>query len=314
MRKVLLFGDPGIDDSLAIMYALLHPDIELVGIVAGYGNVSRDQATKNAAYLLQLAKREDIPIIAGAIRPLSGEVNVYYPEIHGPSGLGPIRPPANLQVRIYPFQTIFSLVNQYKNELTIIDVGRSTSLAITFLLGEETMKKVKEYYIMGGAFLTPGNVTPLAEANVFGDPTATQIVLEQAQSVTMIPLNVTNKAIITPAMIDYILKQNHATFEFLIQPIFHYYFKSYQKLQPGSKGAPLHDLVTFSALSNPSLVEYTYREVEVVSTGRTGNTRGLTVADFRPRSQEKSHKKDTRIGLNLHTDAFVQDFINIMSR
>jgi purine nucleosidase len=69
MKKVLLFSDPGIDDSLAIMYALLHPQIELVGIVTGYGNVSQKQATQNAGYLLQLAGREDIPIIEGAKGP-----------------------------------------------------------------------------------------------------------------------------------------------------------------------------------------------------------------------------------------------------
>jgi purine nucleosidase len=310
MKKVLLFGDPGIDDSLAIMYALLHPHIELVGIVTGYGNVSRDQATKNAAYLLQLANRQDIPIIEGAIRPLSGEVNVYYPEIHGPSGLGPIRPPTNLQVKAYPFETIFSIVDKYDGELTIIDVGRSTSLAITFLLGETTMKKVKAYYLMGGAFLTPGNVTPLAEANVYGDPTATQIVLEQAQNITMIPLNVTSHALITPTTIEYILKQSKATFEFLIRPIFLYYFEAYKTLIPGLKGVPLHDLVTFSALANPSLVEYVYREVEVMDKGRT---RGVTIADFRPRYHKTPKRKDIRIGLNLHKDAFVQDFITIMS-
>ncbi|WP_420482323.1 nucleoside hydrolase, partial [Bacillus pseudomycoides] len=86
MKKVLFLGDPGIDDSLAIMYGLLHPEIEIVGIVTGYGNVTQEQATSNAAYLMQLAGREDIPIINGAKMPLSGEFITYYPEIHGAEG------------------------------------------------------------------------------------------------------------------------------------------------------------------------------------------------------------------------------------
>lgn len=92
-EKVLFLGDPGIDDSLAIMYGLLHPDIDIVGVVTGYGNVTQEKATSNAAYLLQLAGREDIPVINGAKIPLSGDITTYYPEIHGAEGLGPIRPP-----------------------------------------------------------------------------------------------------------------------------------------------------------------------------------------------------------------------------
>ena len=74
------------------MYGLLHPDIDIVGVVTGYGNVTQEKATSNAAYLLQMAGREDIPVINGAKIPLSGDITTYYPEIHGTDGLGPIKP------------------------------------------------------------------------------------------------------------------------------------------------------------------------------------------------------------------------------
>lgn len=121
MKKVLLFADPGIDNSLAIIYALLHQEIELMGIVTSYGNVSKEQSTANAAYLLQLAKRGDIPVFEGAAFPLSGEISAYYPEIHGEEGLGPIRPPENISGNYKPFSYVFELVEQNINDIIIVD-------------------------------------------------------------------------------------------------------------------------------------------------------------------------------------------------
>ena len=72
--KKCYFWETGIDDSLAIMYGIMHPDIDIVGVVTGYGNVTQEKATSNAAYLLQMAGREDIPVINGAKIPLSGEM------------------------------------------------------------------------------------------------------------------------------------------------------------------------------------------------------------------------------------------------
>ena len=138
--KVLFFGDPGIDDTLAIMYGLLHPEIEIVGIVTGYGNVEQEQATENAAYILSLANRMDIPLISGAKGPLSGEFTPFYPEIHGPDGLGPITPPKTIESELLNFDEVFTIIERYENDLIIVDVGRSTSLANAFILGSEKKK------------------------------------------------------------------------------------------------------------------------------------------------------------------------------
>ena len=162
------------------MYGLLHPDIDIVGVVTGYGNVTQEKATSNAAYLLQMAGREDIPVINGAKIPLSGDITTYYPEIHGTDGLGPIKPP-KLFTKYKAFLYIFDLLEKYKGELIIVDAGRSTTLATAFILEKPMMKYVKEYYIMGGAFLMPGNVTPVAEANFHGDPIASQLVMQNAK-------------------------------------------------------------------------------------------------------------------------------------
>ncbi len=96
------------------MYGLLHPDIDIVGVVTGYGNVTQEKATSNAAYLLQMAGREDIPVINGAKIPLSGDITTYYPEIHGTDGLGPIKPPKTFSPNIKPFCTFLIFLKNIK--------------------------------------------------------------------------------------------------------------------------------------------------------------------------------------------------------
>lgn len=311
MINVLFFGDPGIDDAAALMYALSHPTINLVGVVAGYGNVDQEAAEKNTAYLLKLADREDIPLIGGAKGPFSGEFLEYYPEIHGPKGLGPIRPPANIKGEFLNFDKVFEVMQQYGDDLVIVDVGRSTSLAIAFLLaGEEAMNKVKGYYIMGGAFLVPGNVTELAEANFHGDPIASSLVMEQARNVSLFPLNVTNKAIVTREVMDSITKESQNPFKSVLKSIFDYYSNAYEKLVPGINGSPFHDVFVLSALANEGMVQYLQRKVEV---NIGGEAKGVSVADFRPSLSPQDPKRLAKIAVEFDYEQFLQDFIKTMT-
>lgn len=304
--KILLFGDPGIDDSFAIIYALLNPKIELVGIVTSYGNVTKEQATANAQYLLQLANKKDIPIIPGAASPVEEEEVIFYPEIHGQNGIGPIRPPSNLQYQVYPFDTIRSIINQYPNELVIVDLGRSTSLATAFILFDEEIKKVKAFYVMGGAFFVPGNATPLAEANFYGDPKSSNYVLKKAHNLTITPLNVTQYALITPDMVQTLIQESDSPFAFLLSPIFEYYFESYQKKTPGIEGAPIHDLLTLMIVTAPSIAEYVFYDAKVID--GTGEAEGMSYIDIRPGSPIGK----TRIAVKLDYEKFVEEFFKVM--
>ncbi|WP_077617414.1 nucleoside hydrolase [Bacillus sinesaloumensis] len=310
--KVLFFGDPGIDDSLAIMYGLLNPNIDLVGIVPSYGNVEQEQAIQNVAYLLSLAGRTDIPIIAGAKGPLSGEIIPFYPEIHGEEGLGPIQPPDTLPVaELLNFDEIFKIIERYENELYIVDVGRSTSLAISFILGGDIMNKVKGYYIMGGAFLVPGNVTSTAEANFYGDPIAANYVVEHARNLSVFPLNVTSEALLTSDMVDTIIQQGTQNpYRSLIKPIFDYYYEAYKELVPGIEGTPLHDVVALSAIANPGIVQYARRRVQVEL---FGETKGESIADFRPKPEEQPTETLDRIALRFDYEKFSSDFMRVMT-
>ncbi|WP_368505831.1 nucleoside hydrolase [Alkalihalophilus sp. As8PL] len=306
MEKALLFCDPGIDDSVAIMFALLHSNIDVVGIVSSYGNVDKEQATNNAAYLLGLAGRTDIPLIGAAAFPLSGEPAVYYPEIHGEEGLGPIRPPDTISGTLENFSRVFTIIDEYEGELVIVDVGRQTSLASAFILGEDVMDKIKAYYVMGGAFLVPGNVTPLAEANFYGDPIAANVVSTRAENLTIVPLNVTNYAVLTEDIISSITDQEYNAFTPLIRPIFDYYADAYAELVPGIDGAPFHDVVTLVALTNPELFDFVQREVTVVD---DESVKGLSVADFRPLSAEE--EEETQQGAKIAMDFRYEEYIDI---
>ncbi|SET36139.1 purine nucleosidase [Oceanobacillus limi] len=303
-RKILLYCDPGIDDSLAIMYTMMDPELELVGIVTSYGNVSKKQATANASYLVQLAGKNNIPIIPGASKPVQQEEVTFYPEIHG-KGIGPIQPPSNLQYEIYPFDTIRLIIEKYKGELVIVDTGRSTTLANTFILYPNHMKMVHSFYVMGGAFFVPGNITALAEANFYGDPTSSNFVLKFAHNLTITPLNATQHAIITSDIVDAISKNEKNFYAFMLAPVFEYYYEFYKKKIPGIPGAPIHDLLTIMLVKNSTMVDYIYYDANVVE---GIEAKGMSYIDIRPTSETGK----TRIAVNLHYNEFIKDFSKVM--
>ncbi|MGD6775279.1 nucleoside hydrolase [Sutcliffiella horikoshii] len=307
--KVLLFADPGIDDSLAIIYALLHPEIELLGIVTGYGNVSVFDATRNASFLLELAGRSDIPVVRGTSQPLSGIHTVFYPEIHGPQGLGPIIPPEEFKAEVSPFELMFEIIEENIEDIVIVDVGRQTSLAFAFNLRPELMDQVKEVYLMGGAFMVPGNVTDVAEANFWGDPIATSVILNKAKKVYITPLNVTNRAIVTRDIATFIFDQTSSPYKYLIPAVTNYYATFYDQVMPGIDGSPVHDVFTLYYLLNKDKTYTIQRDVRVAVVD--GN-RGQSIADLR--MVYKQPQREHYIAMDFDYNDFINDFIEVNLR
>ncbi|MGD7052106.1 nucleoside hydrolase [Sutcliffiella horikoshii] len=307
--KVLLFADPGIDDSLAIIYALLHPEIELLGIVTGYGNVSVFDATRNASFLLELAGRSDIPVVRGTSQPLSGIHTVFYPEIHGPQGLGPIIPPEEFKAEVSPFELMFEIIEENIEDIVIVDVGRQTSLAFAFNLRPELMDQVKEVYLMGGAFMVPGNVTDVAETNFWGDPIATSVILNKAKKVYITPLNVTNRAIVTRDIATFIFDQTSSPYKYLIPAVTNYYATFYDQVMPGIDGSPVHDVFTLYYLLNKDKTYTIQRDVRVAVVD--GN-RGQSIADLR--MVYKQPQREHYIAMDFDYNDFINDFIEVNLR
>lgn len=309
MKKVLLFGDIGIDDTVALIYASLNEDIEIVGIVADYGNVSREDAVSNINYLMKLFTfPQRIPVIRGAEVPLTGEQPTFYPEIHGEHGLGPIIPVDDQTVTIENFFEIVNIIENYRDELIIVNIGRLTSLATMFILYRDLMSKVKEFYIMGGAFWIPGNVTTVAEANFHGDPVAVNIVLTYASNVTITPLNATQRAIVTPEMVDYIVQFGKTK---IFKPLMEYYTRFYQERDPSLQGSPVHDALTLMAAIHPEMFIFESYPVVVVD-DLDGPTRGQSIADTRPYSNNNGEKKH-RIAFDIHYEKFFHNFLSVMT-
>lgn len=281
-----MISDFGIDDIVAVLYAYYSDTIEVVGIVSDYGNVSKESALKNVKFLESITGIRDIPVIGGAVSALTGTQPQFYPEVHGVAGLGPIIPDdiefdaSDISENFYE---INDLINKYAGELYIYSAGRLTSLATAFVLYPETMKKVKEFYVMGGAFNVPGNVTPTAEANFYGDPYAANIIVQLApKKIHLIPLDVTMYALITPAMIDHLhefyMKTNDQVGQ-IIKPMVDYYYEFYKKTYPDISGSPLHDLLAMWALADGD--KMIFEEVPIRVSVNTGCTFGQSIGDFR---------------------------------
>jgi purine nucleosidase len=314
MKNVLFFSDFGIDDNVAVIFAYFNSEINIVGVVADYGNVSKQDAVRNAAYLQQITGIKNIPVFGGAELPLTGKQPMYYPEVHGLEGLGPIIPEIVVSDDFENFEGVKDLIEKYKNDLIIVNVGRLSSLATAFILFPNAMKHVKDFYIMGGAFLTPGNVTPVAEANVYGDPYAANIVFNFApKKLHIIPLDVTNSAIITPALVDQLHSHylaSHSKVGLLVKPMIDYYYKFYQTVNPKISGSPLHDVLTLWALTEKAPIYYVKVPTRVIVD--SGDAFGQTVADFRE-VNSISNWPVHKVALRFNYQSFIKDFYQSMT-
>lgn len=308
-KKILLFGDIGIDDTIAIIYSFLNDAVDLVGIVADYGNVSRETAVNNVYYLYDLFDIQNgPPIIGGAEVPMTGEYPEYAPEVHGEHGLGPITP-GDYQGESENFFEIVRLIEKYQDELIIVNIGRLTSLATMFILYRKLMEKVDGYYIMGGAFWVPGNVTAVSEANFYADPVAVQIVLRYAHNATIFPLNVTNHAIVTPEMVNYIEYKGKAK---IVKPLLDYYYDFYKKRNPDIKGSPVHDVLTLMGALHGGMFTYRILPVHIVEATEEIQ-RGQSIANFKSNQKIEETEKKHRIAYQFDYSMFFNDFMRIMT-
>lgn len=203
-RKIIFDTDPGVDDCAALLLAHRHPALQLCAVTTVFGNATIADVTRNALYLKDVYGF-DAPVAGGAGRPLSGAMPGFPPaHIHGGNGLGDIPIPDTLNARPDPrpaHQLIIDLIHDNPHEIKIVAVGRMTNLALALQDAPEIAELVDEIIIMGGAFGfhgLNGNVTPVAEANISGDPLAADKVFTAPWKVTAIGLDVTRQVRLTP--------------------------------------------------------------------------------------------------------------------
>ena len=291
---VLLDCDPGHDDAIALLLLLASPEVELLGVTTTYGNQTLEKTTANALRVLELVGRSEIPVAAGAERPLRREL-VVAAHVHGESGLdGPVLPPPRTQV-VADDATAFlhERIRAAPGPVTLLATGPLTNVARH--LEAHGTESVERVVLMGGA-IAEGNFTPAAEFNVWCDPEAAQRVFASGLDVTMVGLDVTHRALLGPAEEER-LRATGRIGAFVAD--LNVFFTRYHRETYGWDGAPIHDAVAAAHVLRAGLLETRLRNVEVELESEL--TRGRTVVDLWNRT---GREPNVHVAVDLDVTAF----------
>ncbi|MEM7614420.1 MAG: nucleoside hydrolase, partial [Pseudomonadota bacterium] len=240
-RKIIIDTDPGQDDAIAILLALASPELEVLGITAVAGNVPLALTETNARKICELAGRTDIPVYAGAIRPLVRDL-VTAEYVHGKSGLdGPDlpHPTMPLQSQHAVDFLIETLRAAEPQSITLCALGPLTNLALAFNLAPEIVPKVAEIVAMGGGLFEGGNTTPAAEFNIYVDPHAADVVFRCGRPITLLPLDLTHSCLTTRTRVEAFRAMGTRTG--IAAAALLDFFERFDEEKYGTDGGPLHD-------------------------------------------------------------------------
>ena len=276
-RKIIIDTDPGVDDTMAIFFALCSPELDVIGLTTIFGNVHTELATRNALRLLEIAGRTDIPVAHGADDALTGPFEGPVPFVHGTDGQGDIflPDPAGAPVNMSAAQFIVEQLRAHPGEITLAPVGPLTNIALALRLEPRITEWVDEVVLMGGNALVPGNASPAGEANIRNDPEAADLVFGADWPVTMVGLDVTLKVHMTPEDIAEYEHHGNPMSDHITRVLPHY--RDYFESNYPAKGIYVHDSSAIAYIIEPSLFE-TKRWAIRVGTGGLG--RGKTWPAF----------------------------------
>jgi inosine-uridine nucleoside N-ribohydrolase len=270
MKKVIFDTDPGIDDAMALLFLKKAPGVEIVGVTTSFGNGTIETTTQNALHLCDLFEI-DAPVAKGASIALSGAEDPPADHVHGTNGLGDVALPPQPKKTVHDLpadQFIVRMVRDHPHQITIVAVARMTNLALALRRDPGIAHLVKEVIAMGGAFGFhghSGNVSPVAEANIGGDPLAADEVFSADWPVTIVGLDVTQKTIMPTEMIDR-MAQHGGTAGTFIGDIARFYLDFHRDTE-GFDGMFVHDSSAVAYLLDPSLFTTRRGPIRVVCDG-----------------------------------------------
>src|SRR5882762_2685821 len=273
-KKIIFDTDPGTDDAMALMLALHSPELEVLAITVVPGNVTAQQGLENALRMVSLANRCDIPVAGGAQHPLFQKL-ITAEFWHGKNGLANVElPPGKCRVdaRFGP-DLIIQLVHASPHEITLVPVGPLTNIALAVEKDPSIVPLVKEVILMGGS-ISGGNVNASAEANIYNDPEAAQIVFQAGWPVTMVGLEVGDRALFTQKYLDQ-LGQTHGQINDFIYSVAKFLVELSGTF--GAPGSPMYDPSAVAVALDSTLVKVQEMRVDVETRGEF--TRGETVAN-----------------------------------
>jgi inosine-uridine nucleoside N-ribohydrolase len=296
--------DPGHDDAIALLLALASPELKLLGVTTVSGNQTLEKTTANAIRVLDHVGRHDVPVAAGAARPLVRERHVAA-EVHGETGLdGPdLPPPSREPEHQHAIEWIAGTLRRATHPVTLVPTGPLTNVALFLAVYPELAAKLERVVLMGGAF-GEGNNTPAAEFNIWADPEAAHRVFTSGLDVTMVGLDVTHKALMTPEHARRLADSGAAGK--LVADLFNFYVQFHRR-DYGWDAAPVHDAVAMAHVIDPTLLETTHCGV-VVDTGPE-LSRGRTHVDLRRASWEPN----AHVAVDIDSERFLGLLIDRIS-
>jgi inosine-uridine nucleoside N-ribohydrolase len=277
-RPVVMDVDTGVDDALAIILALRAPEYELQGISTVSGNVHVSQATVNTLTVLDVLEAPPIPVVAGAAAPLS-RPGMTAADVHGGDGLGGVAdrfPSSRRRVMEDAAGFILEAIRRFPGELTLVATGPLTNLALAIQKDIQAMRRLRALIVMGGAVRVPGNVGPVSEFNFAVDPEAAAIVLGAGLPLTLVPLDVTERVVLTRRRLDGV---NPAGTVYTFVRQITTSTMAFHRTRGEQEGIFLHDPLAVGVALDSSLVRQEPMALAVETRGAL--TAGMTVADLR---------------------------------
>lgn len=282
-RKLILDCDPGVDDAMALYVALAQPELELLGVTTTFGNVSVAQATRNALYLCELAARP-IPVCTGMAAPLRKAPLQPDAEIHGADGLGNL--PERRPARLGPDERsaarfIVEQAQAHPGELCLVATGPLGNLAQALRLEPNLPQLLQQVVVMGGTIIEPGNVSPVAESNIWHDPHAADIVCTAGFALTLVGLDVTHRLALPLALFERLAAHHRQPATDTLLHAVRFYADFYGRIEPALAAARAcygHDLLAVVALLHPDLFTTQSGRLRVATEGLA---EGQTMLDRR---------------------------------
>jgi inosine-uridine nucleoside N-ribohydrolase len=298
---VLIDCDPGHDDAMALLLALASPELEVLGVTTVHGNQTLDKTTANALRVLEFAGFGDVPVAAGADRPLV-RAPAIAGEVHGETGLdGPdLPPPAGAPVAAHAVDFLADRLRAADRPVTLVPTGPLTNVALLLARHPDAATRVERIVLMGGA-IAEGNVTPAAEFNIWVDPEAAARVFASGLDVTMVGLDVTHRALLTAAHAERLRAAGRVGTMVAELRDFYQRFHSQVYAFPGT---PVHDAVAVAHVIRGDLLRTEHRNVEIECASEL--CRGRTVVDVWRRS---GREPNAHVAVDIDGEGFLELFI-----
>ncbi|MCR9134950.1 MAG: nucleoside hydrolase [Alphaproteobacteria bacterium] len=311
--RMMLDVDTGIDDAMAIVFALNRESITLEAISTVYGNIDVETTTRNTLQILEAAGRTDIQVGAGAARALTMPYHGGVRHIHGSNGIGDVELPAPTHQAsdVWGPDLIIKTIRDNPGEISLVPVGPMTNVALALMKAPDIAGSVKQIVLMGSTLShpgVPGIPSPMADANFYNDPEAARIIFQSGAKVVAVGMDVTMKTKLTSAMIDHIAQHGGPASKITMQAA-RFYLGAYQAQYPGIDHCALHDPLAVAVAEDPSIVKLEPMRVDIECRGEI--TRGQMIPD---RRRTGKIEPNALVAVDVDSDRFEKLFIETLNR